>query len=71
MENFAMGKVAKNSVNLKVKSRHNQLEAEKMPAREVLKMAENRVKQASTTDNPARGTMNMLATTIIRGIMLK
>jgi hypothetical protein len=71
MESFAIGKVAKNSVNLKVKSKHSQLEAEKMPAKEVLKMAKKMEKQESTTDSPANGTMNILATTIMRGIMLK
>jgi hypothetical protein len=68
---FAMGRLAKNSVSLRFKSKHNQLEADKMPAKEVLKMAKRRVKQANITDIPAKGTMNMLATTITRGIRLK
>jgi hypothetical protein len=71
MEIFAAGTLAKNSVNLKVRSRHNQLEAEKTPAKNVLKVAEKREKQAKTTDNPASGTMNRFATTMIRGIILK
>ena len=71
MESFAIGSVAKNSVSLNVKSRHSQFEAEKIAAKEVLKIAENMVKQASTTDNPAKGIMNILAITVTSGTKLK
>jgi len=68
---FAIGSVAKKVFSLRIRYRQSQLEAEKMPAKAKLKVAENRVKQERTTDKLAKGTMNRLATMIIRGTMLK
>ncbi len=42
-----------------------------MLAKPKLKVAENRVKQAKTTDRLAKGTMNKFATTTIMGTVLK
>ena len=58
-------------VNFKVKSRHSQFEAEKTPAKNVLKVAVRMVNKARTIDKPASGTMNRLAKTMTRGNMLK
>ena len=69
--NFVIGNVAKKVLSFRVKCRKSQLEAEKMLARVRLKVAENKVKQAKTTDRLAKGTMNRLATTTIMGTILK
>ena len=68
---FAMGSVAKKVFNFKIHSKQSQLEAEKMLANVKLKVAENRVKQDNATDKLAKGTMKRLATTVIRGTILK
>jgi hypothetical protein len=68
---FAIGSVLKRLVNLNVRSKQSQFEAEKMPAQKGLKTAENRVTQDSIIDNPAKGTMNRLATMVTKGTRLK
>ena len=69
--NFVIGNVAKKVLSFRVRCRKSQLEAEKMPAKPELKVAENRVKPEKTTDRLAKGTMNRFATTTIMGTILK
>ena len=69
--NLAMGNVPKKLVNLNVRSKQSQFEAEKIFAKKWLKRAENRVTQDNITDNPAKGTITRLATIVIKGIRLK
>jgi hypothetical protein len=71
MFSFAMGRMLKKLVNLSVRSKQSQFEAEKMLAKRGLKIAENRVTQDSINDNPAKGTMNRLAIIVTKGARLK
>ena len=71
MFSFAMGRMLKKLVNLKVRSKQSQFEAEKMLAKKGLKIAENRVTQDSIIDNPAKGTINRLAIIVTKGTRLK
>jgi hypothetical protein len=71
MFSFAMGRMLKKLVNLNVRSKQSQFEAEKMLAKKGLKTAENRVTQDSINDNPAKGTIKRLATIVTNGTKLK
>jgi hypothetical protein len=71
MFSFAMGRRLKKLVNLNVRSKQSQFEAEKMFAKRGLKTAENKVTQDSIIDNPAKGTINRLATIVTKGTRLK